>query len=96
MVSGRSVDKGELNMMRKMMTTGVLLAALVAFATPLHAEPQKLSEKPGEESVVADVPLFPGKRSDFGGYDRYDNVKTATGHFSVICPKKAAPGKPWL
>ena len=81
---------------RTITAIGMLSALGTAFGAPPHAEPQKLSEKPGEESVVADVPLFPGKRSDFGGYDRYDNVKTATGHFSVICPKKAAPGKPWL
>lgn len=39
---------------------------------------------------------FPGKKTDFRGYDRYDRVKTAKGHMSVVCPKNAAPGKPWL
>lgn len=40
--------------------------------------------------------LFPGKKSNFHGYDRYDRIKTASGHFSVICPKVPAQGKPWL
>lgn len=40
--------------------------------------------------------LFPGKKSDFRGYEQYDKIKTAGGHFSIVCPKKPAPGKPWL
>ncbi len=40
--------------------------------------------------------LFPGTKTDFRGYDRYDRIQTAAGHFSVVCPKKPAPGKPWL
>lgn len=40
--------------------------------------------------------LFPREKSDFRGYDRYDRVKTARGHISIICPKEPAPGKPWL
>ena len=39
---------------------------------------------------------FPGQKSDFRGYDRYDRIKTSAGHFSVVCPKKPPPGKPWL
>lgn len=39
---------------------------------------------------------FPGEKSDFRGYVRYDRIKTKSGHFSVICPKNPAPGKPWL
>lgn len=39
---------------------------------------------------------FPGTKSDFRGYDRYDRIRTAKGHFSVVCPKQPAPGKPWL
>ena len=27
---------------------------------------------------------------------RYSGIKTEHGHFSVVCPKKAAPGRPWL
>ena len=39
---------------------------------------------------------FPGAKTDFRGYDRYDRIRTAAGHFSVVCPKEPAPGKPWL
>ena len=39
---------------------------------------------------------FLGEKSDFRGYDRYDRIKTSAGHFSIVCPKKPAPGKPWL
>ena len=41
-------------------------------------------------------PAFPGEKTDFRGYDRYDRIKTSAGHFSVVCPKEPAPGKPWL
>ncbi|MCR9202161.1 MAG: right-handed parallel beta-helix repeat-containing protein [Planctomycetaceae bacterium] len=41
-------------------------------------------------------PAFPGVKTDFRGYDRYDRIRTTAGHFSVICPKVPAPGKPWL
>ena len=51
MVSRRSVDKGELNMMRKMMITGMLLAALATLVTPLNAE----NEKPVEELTVRGI-----------------------------------------
>lgn len=40
--------------------------------------------------------LFPGVKTDFRGYDRYDRIKTAAGHFAVVCPKEPAPGRPWL
>jgi pimeloyl-ACP methyl ester carboxylesterase/lysophospholipase L1-like esterase len=39
--------------------------------------------------------LFPGKRSDWHGFDRYEfdwNGKTA----SIVAPKEAASGKPWV
>ena len=41
-------------------------------------------------------PAFPGVKTDFRGYDRYDRIMTSAGHFSVVCPKNPAPGKPWL
>ncbi|WP_315853505.1 right-handed parallel beta-helix repeat-containing protein [Neorhodopirellula pilleata] len=41
-------------------------------------------------------PEFPGVKTNFRGYDRYDRIKTSAGHFSVVCPKESAPGKPWL
>ncbi|MCO8121527.1 alpha-L-fucosidase [Stieleria sp. TO1_6] len=60
---------------------------------------------PGETATAAagaDAPTddgqnaFPGVKTDFHGYDRYDGVKTSSGQLSVICPKQAAAGKPWL
>ena len=54
----------------------------------------------GEESHQATEriprPAFPGEKTNFRGYDRYDRIRTTKGHFSVVCPKKPAPGKPWL
>ena len=46
--------------------------------------------------MVGTANEFPGEKTDFKGFVRYDKVKTPAGHFSVICPKEAAPGKPWL
>ncbi|MEP2775105.1 MAG: GDSL-type esterase/lipase family protein [Luteolibacter sp.] len=51
-----------------------------------------VGEKPAATEQAA---AFPGKKSDFKGHDRYD-IKTEKGSFAIICPKKAAPGKPWL
>jgi sialate O-acetylesterase len=39
--------------------------------------------------------LFPGEKTDFHGFDRFA-FKTQGVSVTVICPKKAAPGKPWL
>ena len=58
-----------------------------------------VNTKPAVQRAVASDEgqnVFPGEKTDFRGYDRYDRVKTAKGHFSVVCPKKSAPGKPWL
>lgn len=41
-------------------------------------------------------PAFPSQKTSFRGYDRYDRIRTAAGHFAVVCPKEPAPGKPWL
>lgn len=38
---------------------------------------------------------FPGPKSDFHGFERY-SVATEKGKISVVCPKQAAAGKPWL
>ena len=52
---------------------------------------QRLAEK-----AIGLIPrlAFPGKKIDFRGYDRYDRIRTTAGHFSVVCPKEPAPGKP--
>lgn len=49
--------------------------------------------------VLADTPAsantFLGEITEFRGFDRYE-VPTAKGSISIICPKAAAPGKPWM
>ncbi|MFZ4763597.1 MAG: GDSL-type esterase/lipase family protein [Roseimicrobium sp.] len=64
----------------------------------MPAEPAK-SNPPAPQTTAtpapAAAPLFPGKRSDWHGFDRYEfdwNGKLAT----VVAPKVAAPGKPWV
>ncbi|MEO1527033.1 MAG: sialate O-acetylesterase [Planctomycetota bacterium] len=54
---------------------------------------QRLAEK---AIGLIPQPAFPGVKSDFRGYDRYDRIKTSAGHFAVVCPRNPAPGKPWL
>ena len=54
---------------------------------------QRLAEK---AIGLLPKPLFPGIKTDFRGYVRYDKIKTSAGHFSIVCPKNPAPGKPWL
>lgn len=50
---------------------------------------------PFTTQAVADVSDYPGEKTDFLGFDRY-TFKTGGARVSVICPEKAAPGKPWL
>ena len=60
------------------------------------AGPDKLATtQPTQESVAADK--FPGEKTDFRGFDCYQ-FKIADNRVGVkiVCPKKAAPGKPWL
>lgn len=78
-----------------------LLLTYLALTGSLLAQPQSPAEnKPqssSEEVVAANGEnAFPGVKSDFRGYDRYDKIKTKGGHFSIICPKEPAPGNPWL
>lgn len=53
--------------------------ALLATAAVAHAEP----------------PAFPGKHSDWNGYDRAD-FEVDGKKVIVVAPKKAASGRPWL
>lgn len=58
---------------------------IAKLARPVHI---KLELKPNAEP-------FPGKKSDWNGFDRYEFTvagKTA----SVVAPKKVAEGKPWV
>ena len=57
---------------------------------------ERLAEKAIELIAANQARLFPGEKSNFRGYDRYDRIKTEHGHFSIVCPRKPAPGKPWL
>lgn len=38
---------------------------------------------------------YPGEKTDFRGYDSYQ-LTSKKGKFKIICPKKTAPGKPWI
>ena len=63
-------------------------------ATPKRAP--RPAAKAGPKNVeIPEGNEFPGEKTDFKGFDLY-KVKTAKGYVSVVCPKKAAPGKPWL
>lgn len=65
-----------------------LLSVALFGEKPLHAEERAIGLISREG--------FPGQKIDFRGYDRYDRIKTSKGHFSIVCPKDPAPGKPWL
>ena len=74
-----------LNLLRLIATT--LLAVNLLFS---------LTDNSAHAQDDAATPEFPGVKSDFRGYDRYAKIKTSAGHFSIICPKEPAAGKPWL
>ena len=65
---------------------GVLIAGLVV----LHES--VLMAQPATE---APTPAFPGKPSDYKGYDRYDFVVDACPAI-VVAPRQVAAGKPWV
>lgn len=44
---------------------------------------------------MASAEPFPGKKSDWNGFDRYD-FEAAGNPAMVVAPKEAAPGNPWL
>ncbi|MGJ8643448.1 MAG: alpha/beta hydrolase family protein [Luteolibacter sp.] len=74
----------------KLSPLNIILLSILALSFGATAkEPTALTE----QSVRME---FPGEKSDFRGYDRYDKIKTKSGNFSIICPKNPAPGKPWL
>ena len=53
-----------------------------------------VARKRALEGPAKDAPPFPGTKSDWNGFDRYDFP--VMGHqASVVVPKSAAPGKPW-
>lgn len=65
----------------------VVLSLLVSLATSTSAQ-QKTAETPAGQA-------FPGQKTELNGFDRY-KVTTAKGSLSIVCPKTAAPGKPWM
>lgn len=70
----------------------VLLLATIPFST--RADDSNTADKAGG---VAASPEFPGKKTDFHGYDCYKfRISNNRVGVKVICPKQPAPGKPWL
>lgn len=70
--------------------TGLPLAEAQAKAAELNQQTRKLTKPRAAETAT-----FPGQKSSWEGFDRYDfevNGKPAT----VVVPKQALPGKPWL
>ena len=53
-------------------------------------QPTKLTLK-----LVPNAEPFPGKKSDWHGFDRYEFL-VAGNTASVVVPKKSAPGNPWV
>ncbi len=64
------------------------------------AEAKPAAGTPGAPATAPALPagtpaLYPGKRSVWNGYDRYEfDMEGKT--VSVVAPKQAAPGKPWV
>ena len=69
----------------------------------LHAAQLKARSLAGKEAVTMHVAVeseseehdFPGKKVDFHGFDRF-TFDLDGDRVSVVRPKRAAPGKPWL
>ena len=49
----------------------------------------------GQTTAADSAPNFPGKRSEWNGYDRYD-FEVDGKPVLVVTPKEAAPGRPWV
>ena len=77
-------------------------------AAPAPASPSATSTKPaappagtpGAPAMAPALPagtpaLFPGKRTEWNGYDRYQFDLDGK-NVSIVAPKQAAPGKPWV
>ena len=57
---------------------------------------KKVGSIEANADATAEANAFPGKKTDFHGFDCYQ-FKTETGvAIKVVAPKEAAPGKPWL
>ncbi|TWU54736.1 Arylsulfatase [Rubripirellula tenax] len=76
------------------------MQALLETYKPVRTATPKLAPRPAAKTGPKNVEIpvgnaFPGEKTDFKGFDLY-KVKTAKGYLSVVCPKEAAPGKPWM
>lgn len=71
-------------------TPGLPLAEATAQAATL--EPQIAAAIPPR---AKSAPTFPGTRSDWNGYDKFD-FKVDGHEALVVVPKTAAPGRPWV
>lgn len=63
--------------------------------TKTEGVPPATAATPTSSAESTKPPLFPGKRSDWNGFDRYEfdwEGKAAT----IVAPKEAAAGKPWV
>src|SRR4051812_8563001 len=47
------------------------------------------------QAVQAAEPLFPGKKSSWNGYDKFD-FEVASRACQVVAPREPADGKPWV
>ena len=65
------------------------------FAAIENTNRQNANRQSVSDEQTDDANLFPGEKTNFHGFDRY-SFKTRGVPVSVICPKKAATGKPWL
>jgi pimeloyl-ACP methyl ester carboxylesterase len=65
------------------------LSGAMLLGVAAHAQEQPRRGEP------ASAAPFPGKKTDWMGYDRYDFVVDGQ-PVLVVTPKQAAPGKPWI
>ncbi|HVY70462.1 MAG TPA: prolyl oligopeptidase family serine peptidase, partial [Verrucomicrobiae bacterium] len=78
------------------MATGLPLAEAQAKAAELEKQIRPLTENYTLNLTIkpSSAP-FPGKRSDWNGFDRYDFIARQK-MLTVVAPKNPAPGRPWV
>jgi lysophospholipase L1-like esterase/pimeloyl-ACP methyl ester carboxylesterase len=80
---------------RPAMRTGLPLAVAQAKAAEIEKQIREMAKPAGDSPpCVGACTAFPGKRSEWHGYDRYD-FEVAGKPVLVVAPKQALPGKPW-
>jgi pimeloyl-ACP methyl ester carboxylesterase len=73
--------------------TGVWVMISYAHAVDIHVSPVGGDSNSG--TAVKKPSLNAIAETPVNGFDRYQ-VETAKGTISVVCPKHASPGKPWM